>query len=38
MEEELGICDEDRTFLEDNINIVFHSAATIKFNEPLRLG
>ncbi|KAJ8985220.1 hypothetical protein NQ317_018249 [Molorchus minor] len=32
----LGISDSDRTHLTDNINIVFHSAATVKFNEDLK--
>ena len=35
-EEGLGLDDEQRTFLEDNIDVVFHSAATVKFDEPLR--
>ncbi|XP_050300489.1 putative fatty acyl-CoA reductase CG5065 [Anthonomus grandis grandis] len=32
----LGLSDEDRNFLIENINIVFHSAATVKFNEDLK--
>ncbi|XP_018569983.1 putative fatty acyl-CoA reductase CG5065 [Anoplophora glabripennis] len=32
----LGIGDGDKAFLVDNINIVFHSAATVKFNEDLK--
>ena len=32
----LGIKPSDRQFLEANIQIVFHSAATIRFDEPLR--
>lgn len=32
----LGLSDEDRNFLIDNIDIVFHSAATVKFNEDLK--
>ena len=36
MEDNLGISDKDRATLEENIHIVFHSAATIRFNEPLR--
>jgi len=35
-EDGLGLDDDNRTFLENNINIVFHSAATVKFEEPLR--
>lgn len=38
LEKNLGISDEDKKFLEDNINIVFHSAATIRFEEPLRVA
>ncbi|KAL1501434.1 hypothetical protein ABEB36_006753 [Hypothenemus hampei] len=32
----LGICEDDWNYLIDNIDIVFHSAATVKFNEDLR--
>ncbi|XP_066148763.1 putative fatty acyl-CoA reductase CG5065 [Euwallacea fornicatus] len=32
----LGLSDGDRQFLIENINIVFHSAATVKFNENLK--
>ncbi|CAG9767858.1 unnamed protein product [Ceutorhynchus assimilis] len=32
----LGLSDEDRIFLIKNIDIVFHSAATVKFNENLK--
>jgi len=35
-EEDLGLEDDQKTYLEDNINIVFHSAATIRFDEPLK--
>lgn len=38
MEENLGISPEDSEFLENNIDIVFHSAATVRFEEPLRLA
>lgn len=37
VEEGLGLHDDQRAFLEDNIHIVFHSAATVRFDEPLRL-
>lgn len=37
MEPDLGIAEDDRRMLEEGINIVFHSAATIKFDETLRL-
>lgn len=33
---ELGIKPEDLKFLCDNVNVVFHSAATIRFDEHLR--
>ena len=32
----LGIGEEDRLLLQDNVNIVIHSAATVKFDEHLR--
>jgi fatty acyl-CoA reductase len=35
-EENLGIELDDVTLLEENIHIVFHSAATVRFDEPLR--
>ncbi|XP_076754574.1 putative fatty acyl-CoA reductase CG5065 [Xylocopa sonorina] len=34
----LGITPEDRIMLQQRVNIVFHSAATIRFNEPLKLA
>ena len=36
LEEDLGISEKDRTFLAENTHIVFHSAATIRFDESLR--
>jgi fatty acyl-CoA reductase len=36
LEDRLGLSDEDRQLLEDNVNIVFHSAATVRFDEQLR--
>ncbi|XP_034734286.1 fatty acyl-CoA reductase 1 isoform X2 [Etheostoma cragini] len=33
---ELDLSKEDQSILVDNINIVFHCAATIRFNEPLK--
>lgn len=33
---ELGLSAEDRQRLSDEVTIVFHSAATVKFNETLR--
>ena len=33
---ELGICHTEREILEREIHVVFHSAATIRFDEPLR--
>ncbi|CAG2161713.1 unnamed protein product [Oppiella nova] len=32
----LGICDTDLTHLIRDVSIVFHSAATVKFDEPLK--
>jgi len=34
----LGIGEEDRLLLQDNVNIVIHSAATVKFDEHLRIA
>lgn len=33
---DIGLSDSDAKFLEENIHIVFHVAATVRFNEPLR--
>ncbi|KAK3098894.1 hypothetical protein FSP39_024069 [Pinctada imbricata] len=33
---ELGISSEDKSLLMENVNIIFHSAATVKFDEPLK--
>lgn len=33
---ELDLSKEDQSILIENINIVFHCAATIRFNEPLK--
>ncbi|KAK7468138.1 hypothetical protein BaRGS_00019969 [Batillaria attramentaria] len=35
---DLGISESDRQMLEDGINIVFHSAATVRFDETLRVA
>jgi fatty acyl-CoA reductase len=35
---DLGLSDVDRQVLVDNCNIVFHSAATLRFDEPLKLA
>ena len=32
----LGISASDREMLGNNVNIIYHSAATIRFNEPLK--
>lgn len=32
----LGISEDDRKMLQENVNIVIHSAATVKFNEHLK--
>ena len=36
LEEGLGIRDRDRETLEAQVQVVFHSAATIRFDESLR--
>ena len=36
LEPALGISEQNKQLLEEKINIVFHSAATIRFDEPLR--
>ena len=32
----LGISKDDRKQITDNVSIVFHSAATVRFDEPLK--
>jgi alcohol-forming fatty acyl-CoA reductase len=32
----LGISNEDRKLIIDHVSIVFHSAATVRFDEPLK--
>jgi fatty acyl-CoA reductase len=32
----LGLSKEDRALLVQNVNIIFHSAATVRFDEKLR--
>lgn len=34
--QELDLSKEDQSVLVENINIIFHCAATIRFNEPLK--
>lgn len=34
----LGLSPEDRKMLMERVNIVFHSAATVKFDEPLKVA
>lgn len=36
MEPELGLSEEDRQTLIDNVDVVFHVAATVKFDEIIR--
>jgi hypothetical protein len=36
MEPNMGISKEDELKLIENVNIVFHSAATVRFDEPLK--
>ena len=33
---DLGLSHEDRTMLMQRVNIVFHSAATVRFDEPIK--
>ena len=33
---ELDLSKEDQSILAENVNIIFHCAATIRFNEPLK--
>jgi thioester reductase-like protein len=35
-EPDLGISEKDRSLLIERIHIIFHSAATLKFDEPLK--
>lgn len=35
---ELGLQPEDKDMLIQRVNIVFHSAATVRFNEPLKVA
>jgi fatty acyl-CoA reductase len=32
----LGLSNEDRQAIVNNVSIVFHSAATVRFDEPLK--
>ncbi|XP_017755704.1 PREDICTED: putative fatty acyl-CoA reductase CG5065 [Eufriesea mexicana] len=34
----LGLSPEDRNLITQKVNIVFHSAATVRFNEPLKVA
>lgn len=36
LEPDLGISDKDRQELIHNVNVVFHSAATVRFDEPVK--
>ena len=35
-EQNLGLSEENRKFLAERVRIVFHAAATIRFDEPLK--
>jgi hypothetical protein len=35
---ELGISQADQKILADSVSVVFHSAATVKFDEPLKIS
>lgn len=34
----MGLSSKDRDWLIENVNFVFHCAATVNFNEPLKLA
>ncbi len=36
LEPNLGISESDKKELIENVNIVFHSAATVRFDEPMK--
>lgn len=36
LEPDLGISDKDKLEMSQNVNIVFHSAATVRFDEPVK--
>jgi len=38
LENELGISPQDRALLIREVNVVFHSAASIKFTEPIKFA
>ncbi|XP_062512812.1 putative fatty acyl-CoA reductase CG5065 [Corticium candelabrum] len=38
MKPNLGLSEEDTATITDNVSVVFHSAATVKFDEPLKLS
>jgi len=37
-ESSMGLSSEDRQWLIENVNFIFHCAATVRFNEPLELA
>lgn len=37
-EPSMGLTSTDREWIKENVNFVFHCAATIKFNEPLEMA
>ena len=37
-EPELGISPQDVKTLEDNVSVVYHSAASVRFDDPIRLA
>lgn len=38
IEPKLGISEQNRKILIENVNVVFHSAATVRFDEPLKVA
>ncbi|XP_046146108.1 putative fatty acyl-CoA reductase CG5065 [Osmia bicornis bicornis] len=35
---DLGLSQEDKNMLTERVNIIFHSAATVRFNEPIKVA
>lgn len=36
--DELGLCDADKELIQSNVNFVFHSAATIAYDLPIKVA
>lgn len=37
-ESSMGLASTDRNWIKENVNFIFHCAATVKFNEPLEMA